>query len=267
MSKNNKVQDNRPSSKDNYPSISKDYPSAYKDRSPKIFQRGKIKEALSIRPFDFSPKQQQLIDIVLSKDSKVIFINGPAGTGKTLLSVYCALELLNQKRISDVIFVRSIIESASKALGSLPGEAEAKFKPFLLPLEDKLEELLPRADIDYLFKDQRIHPVPINFLRGASYNAKVIIGEEAQNFTFKELTTLVTRIGEFSKFIVLGDDRQSDLNGRSGFRPMFDLFNNDESHANGIYTFEFTREDVKRSGVLKFILERLELYEEGVKKH
>lgn len=231
-----------------------------KDKSPKIFQRDKIKNSLNIRPLKFTSKQQELINLILDKKSKVIFIDGPAGSTKTYCAIYCALELLNQKRVSDIIFVRSIIESASKGLGSLPGEAEDKFKPFLLPLEDKLHELLSKSDIETLFKDQRIHPIPVNFLRGASYNAKVIIGEEVQNFTFKELTTLVTRLGEFSKMILIGDTRQSDVNGRSGFKSMFDIFNNEESQSEGIFTFTFTIDDVLRSGVLKFILRKLDDY-------
>lgn len=232
------------------------------DKSPRVFQREKLKDALLIKQaFEFTPRQKELIDLVLGKQSKVIFVDGPAGTGKTVLAVYCALELLSQKRVGELIFVRSIIESASKGLGSLPGEAEDKFKPFLLPLEDKLEELLPKGDIIRLFKEERIKPVPINFLRGASYNSKVIIGEEVQNFSFKEMTTLITRLGEYSKMILIGDRLQSDLNGKSGFAPMFELFDNEESRANGIYTFKFTKEDVKRSGVLKYILEKLETYE------
>lgn len=228
------------------------------DNSPKVFQRSKLKTPLNIRSFNFTPKQQELINLILDKHSKVIFINGPAGTTKSYCAAYCALQLLNQKRASDILFIRSIIESASKSLGSLPGEFGEKFKPFLLPLEDKLNELLPKGDIDLLFKEQRIQPIPINFLRGASYNAKVIWSEESQNFSFKELTTLITRIGEFSKLIIVGDSRQSDLNGKSGFVNMLNLFNNEESRKEGIFTFEFNRSDVLRSGVLKFILEKLE---------
>lgn len=238
-----------------------------KDKSPRVYQREKLKSFLSIRPLEFTPKQKQLIDLVLSKESKIIFIDGPAGSTKSYCAAYCSLELLNQKRCSDIIYVRSIIESASKSMGTLPGFSEDKFKPFLLPLEDKLNELLPKSDIEFLFKEQRIHPIPINFLRGASYNAKVIWSEESQNFNFKELTTLITRLGEFSKLICVGDSFQSDLNGRSGFKDMFDLFDNSESRDNGIFTFKFTRDDVLRSGVLKFVLEKLEFYESQRKHH
>lgn len=228
------------------------------DHSPKIFQRNKLKNPLTIRSFDFTPKQKQLVDLILDKHTKIVFIDGPAGTTKSYCAAYCALQLLNQKRCSDIVYVRSIIESASKSLGSLPGEFGEKFKPFLLPLEDKLNELLPKGDIDLLFKDQRIQPIPINFLRGASYNAKVIWSEESQNFSFKELTTLITRLGEFSKLICVGDKMQSDLNGKSGFKTMFDLFKGEDCEKEGIFTFEFTKEDVLRSGVLKFILGKLE---------
>lgn len=228
------------------------------DTSPRISQRDKLKDPVNIREFKWTPKQKEFIDLVLDKKSKIIFVDGVAGTGKTLLAVYCALELLNQKRVSDIIFCRSIIESASKAIGALPGELDLKFKPFLLPLEDKLNELLSKSDVVRLFKDERVQPIPINFLRGASFNAKVIIGEEVQNFTFKELVTLITRLGEYSKLICIGDTWQADLNGKSGFKPMFELFDTEESKENGIYTFKFTKYDIMRSGVLKFVMEKLE---------
>ncbi len=102
--------------------------------------------------------------------------------------------------------------------------------------------------------------MPVNFLRGASINAKFMIADEAQNFDVKELTTILTRLGKFSKLIVAGDPSQTDLsvNGKSGFLKMFDLFNDEESRKNGIHCFSFTKDDIVRSGILRFIVERLE---------
>lgn len=145
-----------------------------KDKSPRVVQRNKIEQQLSIRfPYDITAKQQQLLDIILDKDSKIVFINGPAGTAKTLMSAYAGLLLLNEKRVSDIIFVRSLIESASKQAGALPGLLSEKFQPFTIPMGDKLSELLPVADVNYLTKDNRIEYLPINFARGGQLQRQI----------------------------------------------------------------------------------------------
>lgn len=229
------------------------------DRSSVIPQRDKLSKELSIyERDDLTERQKLIIETILHKDTKIVFIDGPAGTSKTFLAVLGGLKLLNQKRVSDLLYVRTIIESASKSLGSLPGEIDEKFGPFIAPLQDKLDEMLNKHDIDLLFKEQRIQPKPINYLRGASINAKYVLVDEAQNLDFKELTTVITRIGEFSKFVFVGDTFQSDINGRSGFKKMYDYFNDTESMSQGIFVFKLEKEDIVRSGILKFILEKIE---------
>ncbi len=232
-----------------------------RDNSPHVAQRDKLKDSIEIRNFPWTDKQKLLIDLILDKDNSIIFVSGPAGTAKTLVGVYCGLLLLNQKRVSDILYIRSVIESASKSIGALPGEISDKFCPFLMPMEDKLEELIKKCDADRLIKESRISAMPINFLRGASFNAKFILADEVQNMDYKEITTLVTRMGKFSKLVICGDYRQSDINGKSGFKKMFDLFNDEISKQNGIHCFEFTIEDVMRSGVVKYILEKLEQHQ------
>lgn len=234
------------------------------DESPKVFQRGKINFDLEIREFPWDETQKKIIETILDKNTKLVFINGPAGTGKTAISVYCGLQLLGKRSISDIIYVRSLAESASKSMGYLPGEQEDKFKPYMMPLEDKLQELLKNSDIKKLADDNRIHAIPVNFLRGASFNAKYILSEESQNFSIQEITTVLTRLGEFSKLIVIGDSNQSDIRD-SGFSTLMKMFDNETAAQNGIKCFTLTRNDVKRSGILKFILETLEANNYGKK--
>jgi phosphate starvation-inducible protein PhoH len=230
-----------------------------KDKSKWVFQNDKLPFTLDIRERnDVTDRQQELIDIILDKNTKVVFISGPAGTSKTWCALYAALQLLNRKTISDVLYTRTIIESASKSLGSLPGELGSKIEPFMMPLHDKLQEFLPKAQIDALLKDNRVQGLVVNHLRGASFNAKCMIFDEAQNALFAELVTAITRIGQHSKLIFVGDPDQSDINGRSGFQKMYDLFNDDSSKSEGIHTFNFTKEDIVRSGVLRYICERIE---------
>ena len=228
-----------------------------KDTSPKVHQNEKIKESVRIDDRQLTSKQIELLNLLQNKTTKLVFISGPAGTAKTYTSILAGLTLLNHKRVSEIVYVRSIVESSDSKLGFLPGEMDEKMSPYIQPLIDKLEELLPKHDIDKLKKEERIHGFPINFLRGLSWNAKCIVADEAQNMSKKELITLITRVGEFSKLFICGDPDQSDINGKSGFVPMMNVFDDEESRNNGIYVYKFDEEDIVRSGLVKFILKKL----------
>lgn len=205
----------------------------------------------------FSAKQRELFKLNTSPKNTIVFVGGPAGSAKTYLSVYSAMSLLAKNKDLDLLYVRTVIESADKGLGALPGDIDEKFNPYMSPLLDKLEEMVPHSEIHDLMKAQRITAVPINYLRGASWRNKVVIADEAQNFTFKELTTLVTRIGEGTKLFICGDYMQSDINGKSGFKTMFDLFDDSVSQKNGIQCFSFGLEDIKRSAILSYIIKKI----------
>jgi phosphate starvation-inducible protein PhoH and related proteins len=234
-------------------------PEVKKDTSPLVPQRDKINWELSIRERDdLTEKQKKYLDIILDKNTKIVFLSGPAGTSKTFLAIYAGLIMLNKRSVSDITYIRSVIESASRSLGSLPGDEKLKMEPYVRPLVDKMEEMLGKADIDKLTKENRFEGMPVNYLRGASFNARFIVTDEAQNLDVKELTTVITRIGKFSKFVICGDPSQSDINGRSGFMKMYDLFNDETSKENGIHCLSFSKEDIVRSGILKYIAERLE---------
>jgi phosphate starvation-inducible PhoH-like protein len=227
------------------------------DRSPIIPQRSKLKTNLHIYQRPLTDKQKQFLELASDKTTKIIFVSGPAGTSKTFLAVMEALKLISDKRASDLIYIRSAVESSDTKLGFLPGEAGDKLAPYLQPLLDKLAEMLPKNEIDLLLKEERVAGVPVGFLRGLNWNAKVIIADEAQNLTFKELFTLITRVGEFSKVFILGDPEQSDINGKSGFIKMISQFDDEESRANGIHVFRFTEDDIVRSGLVQFIIKKV----------
>jgi phosphate starvation-inducible PhoH-like protein len=209
---------------------------------------------LNIRNFNLSDKQKSFAQIAFDKNTKIIFINGPAGSSKTFLAVYCALHILNMNQRSELKYIRTIAESGERALGSLPGTVDEKFNPFMMPLYDKLDELLPISQSKYLETNGFIEALPINFLRGATWNDKVIIADESQNYSTKELVTLLTRIGENTKIFICGDAMQSDIGNKSGFMKVYDLFNNKESEDRGIYCFQFDEEDIMRSEILKYIV-------------
>jgi|TARA_R110000851_G_scaffold332595_1_gene509167 phosphate starvation-inducible PhoH-like protein len=208
----------------------------------------------------FTAKQKEFIETSLSDKTKIMFLSGPAGSTKTYMAVYSALRLMAEDNDLDLMYVRTVIESADKGLGALPGDLEEKFNPYMAPLIDKLDEMLPTrgyAAKKDLMKAERIQAMPINFLRGASWLDKIVIADEAQNFSHKELVTLITRLGENSKLFICGDFMQSDINGKTGFKPMFELFDDEESKRRGIECFSFDQSDIKRSHILKFIIQKL----------
>ena len=228
-----------------------------KDTSPLVPQKSKIKNELAITKRELTEKQKQFLELALDKNTKMIFISGPAGTSKTYVSIMAALQLLNLKKVSDLIYLRSAVESADSKIGFLPGEANEKMAPYMQPLLEKLTELLPKAEVDILEKDGRVSSIPIGFLRGLNWNAKCIIADEAQNMTQKEIITLITRTGEFSKVFIIGDPEQTDIGNKSGFTKVFNLFDDVDSKENGIFTFKFTEDDIVRSGLVKYIIKKI----------
>ena len=160
------------------------------DNSIIIPQRNKIRNQLSIFKRELNEKQKEFVKLALDKNTKIMFISGPAGSAKTYMSIYSALLLLNERKVSDLIYIRSAVESSDSKLGYLPGEAGDKMAPYLQPLMDKLSELLPKSDVEVLKKEERISAIPVGFLRGLNWNAKVVIADESQNLTYKELFLL-----------------------------------------------------------------------------
>jgi len=224
------------------------------DNSPYVFQRDKISFDLTIKELPWTDNQKKIIAQFLDKETKVLLLKGPAGTSKTTLAMYCGLTLLNRKRISDMVLVRSAVESSDSKLGFLPGTLDEKIAVYLTPFHDKFEELLCKAQLDKLQKDNRLTICPINFARGLHFSAKFVCADEVQNFSRKEIHTLMSRIGEFSKVFLCGDPEQSDLPyGKSGFNAVYNLFDNEESRAQGIFCLELGEEDIVRSELCKFI--------------
>lgn len=212
---------------------------------------------LKIKKREFTEKQNLFISIAKSDETKLMFVDGPAGSAKTYSSIYCALELLSEHKYSEIVYVRSAVESADSKLGFLPGAQDDKMAPYLEPFKDKLEELLSPVDIRYLQDEERIYGIPVGFCRGASWDDKVIIVDESQNLSQKELVTLMTRLGENSKMFICGDAMQSDIGNKTGFLPITEIFSDDISKSKGIYSFKFTENDIVRSELVKFIIQRL----------
>lgn len=224
------------------------------DQSPYVAQRTKIDYELKIKELPWTEKQKAIIELFQHKKTKLLILKGPAGTSKTILAMYMGLQLLNSKKVSDIVLVRSAVESSDSKLGYLPGDMMEKFGVYLAPFNEKFNELLEEQQIRRLEKDNRIAVCPINFARGLHFSVKFVCCDESQNLTARELQTLFTRIGEFSKIVICGDPDQSDLPvGKSGFNTVYNAFNNTESQEHGIFCVELTEEDIVRSELCKYV--------------
>lgn len=218
---------------------------------------------LSINELLWTEKQKQFFELFNDKTTKMILLSSPAGCGKTLVSIYCALQELKKKRMEKLIFVRSAVESADTKLLALPGGISEKMFPFFIPLWEKLAELLPPNQVKNLIRDEFIEAIPISYLRGRSFKSNCItVADECQSMTAMELRTLLTRIGEYSKCILIFDPMQSDLpEVKAGaMQKLFETFDDEESREAGVKVFSFDESDIKRSELVRFIVKKLNIY-------
>tara|TARA_Y100000310_G_C20369742_1_gene662957 strand:- start:36 stop:731 length:696 start_codon:yes stop_codon:yes gene_type:complete len=216
--------------------------------------------------YKLSDNHVDFVKCILNEDVRLIFADGPAGTSKTYCSVYAALRLLERKHYNNIVYVRSLAESGSKTFGILPGEAEDKFKPWAIPLIEKLDELIPVHMSKKMFADETIKCTPVNYLRGSTFRESVVIIDEAQNLNLNELITTLTRIGENCKIVVLGDTMQSDISDKLSYYNIFNCFGDEESCGKGVWSYKFTEEDITRSEILKFIIVKLSALKEDLGK-
>ena len=204
--------------------------------------------------FHFNEHHKAFVDKAFEDNSHIIFCDGPAGSSKTYCATYVALSMLRDKKIDEIIYIRSIVESATRKLGSLPGEVDDKFKPWSIPLIEKCDELVGKQTTNILFESDYIKSIPVNFLRGSTFSNSVVIVDEAQNLEHSELVTILTRFGKNCKLFVIGDTRQSDIFDKSGFKKIMNVFDTEESNTHGIHSFHFTEDDITRSKLLKYIV-------------
>ena len=155
-----------------------------------------------------SAQQQQLIKAFHNKD--LIFAVGPAGTGKTYLSIALAVQALKEKAVKKIILSRPAVEAGEK-LGFLPGDMKDKIDPYLQPLYDALEDMLPPVKLQDMIEKHVIQIAPLAFMRGRTLSDAIVILDEAQNTTPAQIRMFLTRMGWNTKMIVTGDLTQIDL--------------------------------------------------------
>lgn len=257
MSKKNKLR------KDEELIMSGDANHSKKDNSPYVHQRDKIKFKLDIRQnHNLTEKQNKIIETMIHKDTRCVFIDGLYGCSKTYLAVYASLQLLNSGKVDEIIYIRNPVESTTTGkLGFVPGTADEKLEPYVAPLIEKLDEFLDTKDVDRLKKEKRISGFPLGFVRGHSWNCKAIIVDEAASLTRDDIILLMTRCGPFTRIFFIGDSaNQNDIGNKTGFRNMLERFWDQDSRDNGVHVFEMReKSDVVRSGFARFVMEKIGL--------
>ena len=193
--------------------------------------------------------QKKYVDAIRNHD--VTFGIGPAGTGKTYLAMAMAVSALKEEKVSRIILTRPAVE-AGEALGFLPGDFYEKITPYLRPLHDALQDMLPAEEIQKHMERNVIEIAPLAYMRGRTLNNAFIILDEAQNSTTEQMFMFLTRLGLNSKAVITGDETQIDLppHKHSGLLEAHRALKNTE----GIAIVEFTRRDVVRHPLVQRII-------------
>ncbi|APF19763.1 PhoH family protein [Caldithrix abyssi DSM 13497] len=189
----------------------------------------------------------------------IVFAVGPAGTGKTYLAVALAVAHLKENLVKKIVLARPAVE-AGESLGFLPGDYKEKIDPYLKPLYDALEDMLPRDLLKRFLEQQIIEILPLAYMRGRTLNNAFVILDEAQNTTFMQMKMFLTRLGINSKSIITGDITQIDLPTKkdSGLVSSFYVLSGIE----GIAFVKLTNRDVVRHPLVKDIIDAYERYDE-----
>ena len=203
-----------------------------------------------------SENQQRLIEAF--KQNDMVFAVGPAGTGKTYLSIALAVKALKDKTAKKIILSRPAVEAGEK-LGFLPGDMKDKIDPYLQPLYDALEDMLPQVKLQDMMEKHIIQIAPLAFMRGRTLSDAVVILDEAQNTTPAQIRMFLTRMGWNTKMVITGDMTQIDLprSQKSGLIEALHILNNVE----GIGVVNLDRRDIVRHKLVTRIVNAYEQYD------
>lgn len=201
--------------------------------------------------------QKKMVE--LSEMNDVLFATGPAGTGKTYTAVALAVRALKNKLVRKIIMTRPAVE-AGENLGFLPGDLKDKIDPYLRPLYDALDDMIPPDKLNYFMTNRIIEVAPLAFMRGRTLDNAFIILDEAQNATPLQIKMFLTRLGPTAKCIITGDMSQVDLprNQKSGLAQAIKLL----KKIDGIENLQLTADDVVRHRLVKQIIRRYDQFEE-----
>ena len=205
-----------------------------------------------------SANQQKLIDAYEKND--MVFAVGPAGTGKTYLSIALAVKALKDKTAKKIILSRPAVEAGEK-LGFLPGDMKDKIDPYLQPLYDALEDMIPAVKLQDMMEKHIIQIAPLAFMRGRTLSDAIVILDEAQNTTSQQIRMFLTRMGMNTKMIITGDLTQIDLprEQRSGLKEALKILDGVE----GIGVVQLAQKDIVRHKLVTRIVNAYDAYDKA----
>lgn len=199
--------------------------------------------------------QQRLVEAI--EGNSIIVAEGPAGTGKTLISIAKAYEALTNGDVDRIVLTRPAV-SAGEDLGFLPGGMEDKLAPYLMPLYDALHQFADAKHIRGLMAEGLLEIAPLAYMRGRTFTRCFVVVDEAQNCTYAQLKMLLTRLGFNATMVVNGDPEQSDLpNGKSGFKPMLDKLRAMQAETEGLAVVSLHAEDIVRHPLVAALLKHI----------
>lgn len=196
--------------------------------------------------------------IKTAAENTITFCQGLAGSGKTHIAIGMALEYLFDDKVKKIIITRPVLEAGEK-IGYLPGSAEEKLHPYLLPILDEINYFINQAQYASLRLNNKIEVVPLGLMRGRNFHNSFIVADECQNASYQQLKMLITRIGQNSKMILTGDVKQSDLNRnlQGGFSDLINALGD----LPGIGISRLEASDIVRNPIIAQVLGRLDSYE------
>ena len=234
-----------------------------KGKGPTVVkQENLIVHGMNGKPITARTENQQLL-VKAFENNDLVFATGPAGSGKTFVAIALAVKALKNKEVRKIILSRPAVEAGEK-LGFLPGEMKDKLDPYLQPLYDALQDMIPAAKLKEYMENNVIQIAPLAFMRGRTLNDAVIILDEAQNTTTHQIKMFLTRLGMNAKMIVTGDVTQIDLppSTTSGLIQAMQILKG----VNGIGKIEFTKKDIVRHKLVQRIVEAYDKFDDKRKK-
>ena len=232
----------------------KDKMSNYIDKSPKSHYSSQSYSSHSYLPKGYN--QQLYVDTLNKPSNKLLFVIGPAGTGKTMFACLKAAELLKSGEINKVIVTRPIV-TVDEDLGFLPGNIAKKMDPWTRPLFDLFLEYYTKPELDNLINTNVIEISPLAYMRGRTFKNSFIIADEMQNSSPSQMKMLTTRIGSNSRLVITGDLDQSDRTTENGLKDILYKFNNYKSNNEDkmIKIIEMKNSDIERSEIVRKIID------------